>query len=94
MSSTEYDNRIALPHPLTASEGISNFISIARLDKPILWNQKMVQLIFLVCTPASSKSTAWFFDKISRIICNDEAARTLIACTSYEDFAERFATIQ
>lgn len=92
MGPTEYDNRIAMPHPL-AVKNVTNFISVAILDKPIIWYMKPVQLVFLLCVPNSPKAASFFFDRIGSIICNDEAARQLTSCSTFEEFINTMSTI-
>jgi lichenan operon transcriptional antiterminator len=92
MGSTEYDNRIAMPHPLSIHDA-PEFISAAVLDKPITWNRKPVQIVFLLCAPSSPKAAAFFFERIGKIICSDEAARQLISCTSFEEFMQCISAV-
>lgn len=46
-ASTELDNLIAIPHP-NQILGRDSFIAIGILKKPIFWDKKMVQIIFLI----------------------------------------------
>lgn len=90
--STEYDNRIAIPHPFN-TDNLPTFISVAKLNKPIIWNTKPVQLVFLICISNSSATTAYFFDHISKVICDGAQAMKLIDTTDYESFVSCFESI-
>ena len=86
--STEYENRIACPHPLN-TENIPPFVSVARLNKPIIWKEKNVQLVFLFSS-LGSKNTSWFFEKIAKLATDSSLARKLIEADSYEEFIDVF----
>ena len=91
LESTEYDNRIAIPHPLKHSSA-SEFICVARLDKPVLWNTQKVQLVFLLCMRSQEKISA-FMDKISVLISNEEISQQLIQQENYDGFIETLGYI-
>lgn len=92
LESTEYDNRIAMPHPLNP-EDLPGFVSIAKLSKPIKWNNKNVQLIFMVCTHNMHHITSSLFDKISKIICDEMIAQQLIQAKDYNEFMQIFINL-
>lgn len=48
IASTELTNLIAIPHPITPLSS-ATYVSIALLNKPIIWQEKYVQLIILIC---------------------------------------------
>lgn len=85
LASTEYDNRIAIPHPLK-SEDLPGFIAVARLSKPILWNTKQVQLVFLICN--GSDSNPLFYTKLVHIIQSTEASQNLLQAKTFNEFTE------
>ncbi|MCI5774024.1 MAG: PRD domain-containing protein [Erysipelotrichaceae bacterium] len=89
---TEYDNRIALPHPLD-NHDCPSFISVARLHKPIIWKEKNVQLIFLLSSPSSQKMSSKLFEKISQIITNEDIAQKLLSANNYQEFIAIFNSI-
>ncbi len=91
IESTEYDSRIAIPHPLR-NEGLCDFGCAAVLDKPILWNRKQVQLIFLFSI-SDHRIVSDFMDVISRIITNEEYAIKLIQADTAEEFIKYFQEI-
>ncbi len=90
LASTEYDNRVAIPHPLNL-DGISDFIAVARLSKPILWNTKQVQLVFLICN--SNASNPLFYSKLVNIIQNTEISQNLLQAKDFNDFLNVFEKI-
>lgn len=89
---TEYDNRIAIPHPLD-SRNCPLFISVARLRKPIVWKEKNIQLVFMISLPSSQKISSILFEKISQIITNEEVAQRLLTADSYNEFINIFNSI-
>lgn len=92
LETTEYDNLIALPHPLE-TDNIPSFISIARLNKPIIWLNKKVQLVIMVCTPNMHETASKFFSRISRVVCDENLSKALLNKEKYEDFMEAFMKI-
>lgn len=90
LASTEYDNRLAIPHPLNLDE-ISDFIAVARLSKPILWNKKQVQLVFLICN--SNASNPLFYSKLVNIIQNSEISQQLLQAKNFNEFIKFFEKI-
>lgn len=87
--STAFSNKIAIPHPLDPNE-FPNFISICRLRKPVLWDDKHVQLIFLFSLNGSEAATKSFLDKLSKIILDDKKSILLNKATCYEEFMNEF----
>lgn len=90
LASTEYDNRIAIPHPMNCSD-IFDFIAVTRLTKPILWHSKQVQLIFLICNHGIPNT--WFYSKISRIIRDPALSQNLLNATTFQSFQDIFEKI-
>lgn len=91
LESTEYGNRIAIPHPLKI-ETDNEFICIAHLEKPITWDKQKVQIVFLISLP-NHKKIEWFMDKISTILANEEASQSLISAKNYREFMDSFMKI-
>lgn len=85
---TEYDNRVATPHPLD-NQNVPTFIAVARLNKPILWRNKQVQLVFLFSS-LGTKNATWFFAKISKIVQDSSTAQLLLGAKDYKEFIECF----
>ena len=90
MASTEYDSRIAIPHPIDMSD-IPEFISVFRLDKPVLWKTKQVQLIFLICN--RGEISPIFYTKFSKIIRDSDLSQKLIQAKDFSKFSEIIESI-
>lgn len=90
LATTELDSRIAIPHPIS-NENLPGFVCIARLQKPCIWKEKPVQLIFLVSS--SSDINPWLYEKISRIIGSSQLSRKLIEAADFEAFLSIFEKI-
>src|SRR5699024_11224152 len=50
---TAFGNFVAIPHPITP-ESQETFLSICTLENPILWKEKPVQLVCLLCVKKDS----------------------------------------
>ena len=90
LASTEYENRVAVLHPLN-TEDIPQFICVAILTKPVLWKEKNVQLVFLISN--SGDVGPWLYAKLSKIISSPELSQQLISCNSFSDFQSQFEKI-
>lgn len=90
LASTEYENRLAIPHPLD-NTGIPEFICVARLAKPIKWNRKPVQIVFLICN--NGDINPWFYSKLAKIISDSSLTQSLIKAESFESFKSIFEMI-
>ncbi|MBQ7888695.1 MAG: transcription antiterminator [Erysipelotrichaceae bacterium] len=88
-SSTAYSKRIATPHPLESTK-FPEFISVCRLNKPVLWDERYVQLIFLFSLNSSQKVVQEFFDKLSKLIMSHDKIFLLQKTDNYFDFVEEF----
>lgn len=90
LSSTELDNRIAIPHPLH-TENIPSFMAVARLSRPILWDTKQVQLVFMICN--NGISNPWLYTKIVHILQDAEISQKLLSAKDFDTFKALFETI-
>lgn len=83
--STAYSRHIAVPHPLE-SEKYPHFVAICRLDKPISWDDKNVELVFLAnCT---QKTIQILFKLLSKVILSNDKMYLLQKTASYEEFID------
>ncbi|MBQ2655126.1 MAG: transcription antiterminator [Erysipelotrichaceae bacterium] len=87
--STSYGNKIAVPHPIS-SEGMPEFISICKLNKPIMWDDKYVQFVFLISLNTSGQSIQAFFSKLSKNLLDNEKIFQLQKVENYEEFLDVF----
>jgi lichenan operon transcriptional antiterminator len=88
MSSTELGNLVAIPHALE-NHSDEAVISVAILDKAILWDKEKVQVVFLLSIP-KSKSKIWepVFEKVDRYFISDFGVNTLIKNPKFEVLIE------
>lgn len=86
LAPTEFDNLIAIPHPLNASSE-KTFISIAILEKPIIWDQKEVQLVALFMIQKNhNKNLQDLYSKLGNFMTNEEKIKKVIEKRNYEYF--------
>lgn len=89
-ASTEFDGRIAIPHPMSVAD-LPEFIAVARLEKPILWKRRPVQLVFLMCS--SRTTNPLIYQKLGRIMKNPELTQNLLNAKDFDEFVYIFETI-
>ncbi|QRG86489.1 transcription antiterminator [Bulleidia sp. zg-1006] len=86
LSPTSFNFNFATPHPIDSS-CIKSAISIMLLDKPILWGNYEVQLVFLLAIDKLDTSNLKpFFDWIASLTEDYEKLSQLIASNTYEEF--------
>ncbi|WP_256092386.1 PTS sugar transporter subunit IIA [Staphylococcus equorum] len=93
VATTAYGNLIAVPHPVTPSAKKS-FIYIVKLDKPIQWGDKDVQLVF--CLGLKSQTTVDMepiFKRISHIINDFSLVVELLNQPNEKDLKETYFDI-
>lgn len=84
MGQTDFGNLVALPHP---DKVLSNqsFVTVAVLEKPILWKNNMVQVVFLLSIGAKEDAQLEeFYQKTSSLFFNKEGIERLIKTPSFE----------
>ena len=89
-SPTEIGNLVAIPHPLTNNAAISS-ISVLILDRPILWVEHQVQVVFLLSI-AKSKFYLWeiVFIRLFRYITKQNGIKKILDNPTYDDFIKNF----
>lgn len=93
LAKTAFGNYVAMPHTV---ESIcdENFVYIGILDKPILWENEMVQVVFLTNIGKSrGKNLVKFYDLTMRFFLNDDYVKKLINDKSFEGFIEMLANL-
>lgn len=91
---TEFGNLVAMPHP---SENVSEetFVCIAILEQPVLWEDKKVQVVFLVSIERDlNKSIQSFYHTTAEFFLNKECIRGLIKTRSFTWFQERIKQLE
>lgn len=91
VESTEFGRYIAIPHPLKVFCD-EDFVAIARLDKPLMWNKQKIQIVFLI-NLITHKKTEWFMKKISAILSNESVCQNLLKTETFEEFVSEFEKI-
>lgn len=91
LGSTEYSNYIAIPHAIN-NENVPNFLAIARLKKPIIWQEKTVSLVFLLSS-SNTKTAAWFLQRIGIAIQRPSVINALMDAHNYKSFMNTFLSI-
>lgn len=82
--STAFDNYVALPHPYKPCTK-ETFASIAILKEPILWNDKLVQIVFLISlSKENDENIQTFYKKLSKILVNNSLLEKLIQNPTYD----------
>ena len=85
-ASTEFGNLIAIPHPDQAFSH-TTFVSVAVLKKPILWNERMVQLVFMLSYGDNENDNLdVFFAKSAQFLTSAKDIQAAIDASDYDDF--------
>lgn len=86
ISSTSIGDLTAIPHPIYSEKGKS-FISILVLEKPVMWDEFLVQVIFLF-NIEKKKSNLWesIFFKLYKYIKEKKGINSILKHKSYDMF--------
>jgi len=88
MGKTDLENLVAIPHPYEMMSE-SSFVIVATLKRPILWESRRVQVIFLISIGnEKNKNLEEFYDKISNVFFDENRINYLINNSSYEALLE------
>ena len=81
---------MAIPHPLTNTTAVSA-ISVAVLDKPILWSQMQVQVVFLISI-AKEEFYLWepIFLRLFKYMVKENGARYMTSDIDFDQFLAEF----
>ena len=91
VETTEFGNYIAVPHALKQDDK-EQWIAVAKLNKPIIWKNQKVQLVFLINIRDHTK-VAWFMQKLSHALAKESISQSLIEADTFEEFIDRFKKI-
>ncbi|HFI0027203.1 TPA: transcription antiterminator [Streptococcus suis] len=84
MGLTDFGNFTAIPHPIKVMSQ-DTFVAVAILDKPILWTQNEVQVVFLLSVgSAKDKNLEAFYQKTSSLLFDKEAIQFLLKNPTFE----------
>ncbi|MCI5840006.1 MAG: PRD domain-containing protein [Peptoniphilaceae bacterium] len=90
LAPTEFDNFIALPHPLNPLSE-ETFITVGILKEPIIWNTKKVQLIFLMnISKRKKEELKYLYSKIGDFLTDRNKIQKVINNPDYEYFIKIF----
>ena len=84
-SATDIGNLVAVPHMLQRGDFVSG-IAIGILDKPVLWEKEMVQLVFLACFNQADARSASVFRTLYKLVKSREKVERMIAAGSFDAF--------
>ncbi len=93
MASTDFCYRTAMPHTDKLISETSH-VCIAILDKPIIWDENEIQLIFLVSVGKDRKENQEFYSLISKFVLNEKMIDQLINTSSYEYFIKTISQLK
>ncbi|MUK87648.1 PRD domain-containing protein [Ornithinibacillus sp. L9] len=83
---TSFGNLVAVPHPITPKTE-KTFLTVCTLEKPIMWQDKPVQFVCLLCVKKNSEEDLQaMYDMLAKVIDNSTIVQKLIKVKSYEEF--------
>ncbi len=89
-SPTEIGNLVAIPHPMVNNTSVSS-ISVLVLNKPIIWVEHHVQVVFLISI-AKNEFYLWepIFLKLFKYLVKENGVKKIIDKPEYEKFIRDF----
>ena len=85
--STEMENGIAFPHPMSDQAADNSFLSVSVLDKPFIWNSKPVRIIMMAfIKKGDSKKLQAFYAHFAEFVASEEYTNKLVANPTYETY--------
>ena len=89
-SPTEIGNLVAIPHPMINNAAVSS-ISMPVLNRPILWVEHQVQVIFLLSI-ATSEFYLWepIFLKLFKYLVKENGVKKILDRPNYDTFIDDF----
>lgn len=90
--STEFGNLVAIPHPCEILTD-ETFVSIGILEKPIRWNYKKVQFIFMLSLGKDQVELQTFYAVASQFLIHKKYVQDAIKHKDFDDLMELFETI-
>lgn len=83
---TAFGNLVAIPHPI-APKSEQTFLAVCTLEKPIMWQDKPVQLICVLSVKKNSQEDLQaMYDQLGKIIDNSSMVQKLIKAKTAEEF--------
>ncbi|WP_138420345.1 BglG family transcription antiterminator [Aquibacillus sediminis] len=86
LAPTDFGNLVAIPHPITP-QTTTTLLAICTLDKPIIWKNKRVQFVCLLCVKKeSSEDLQMMYKVLGEIIEDSSLIHQLVKSESYSMF--------
>lgn len=83
---TSFGNLVAIPHPLTPKSK-QTFLAVCTLEKPIMWSDKPVQFVCLLCVKKNSQEDLQaMYEVFGKIIDDRSIVHKLVKAQSYDQF--------
>lgn len=93
-ATTEFGNLIAIPHPWKAMSE-DTFVCVCILKKPIIWNEKKVQLIYMTSMETNSDRDLMIFYKVtSKLLVNRNYVEEIIQRKSFDFMIKLLKSIE
>ncbi|MFD2705526.1 BglG family transcription antiterminator [Salibacterium lacus] len=87
---TSFGNMTAVPHPITPQTE-TTFLAVCTLQKPILWNDKRVQLVCLLSVEKNSRRDLQILYKSLGAVIDDlSLVQQLVHCSTRNEFIRLF----
>lgn len=94
LARTAFGNRVAMPHPYKALTRYT-FVCVGILKKPVWWDDKEVQVVFLVSIGQQpDKELQKFYRVTSKFLLNKEGITELIKKKSYSALQQLLAEVE
>lgn len=88
LGATDFGNLVAIPHPIHILMDES-FVYVGILEKPILWTNNMVQVVFLTSiSDRENENLQKFYQTTTSFLLSAEGVRTLIEKRNFQSLME------
>ncbi len=85
LGNTAFGNYVAIPHP-DRPMGEESFVVTGILERPVLWDQEEVQIVFLIFMKAGGdRNLQLFYRSVSRFLSDKTLVQRLIQNQTYEE---------
>ncbi|MDI3481228.1 MAG: putative licABCH operon transcriptional regulator [Tepidanaerobacteraceae bacterium] len=94
ISSTSFGNLVAIPHPIIMN-AYETVISAAILDKPIVWGNHKVQVVFMFAIKTGDrKKLDFLYNHIVEVIDDLKRVKKLIESRDFYDFTLKLTDME
>lgn len=87
ISATDIGNLVAVPHMLQKGDFRSG-IAVGILNRPVLWEKEMVQLVFLACFNQADVRSASAFRTLYKLVKSKETVARMIEAPDFDAFID------